>query len=269
MKKTMLVVSTILLSLSISYAQFFGAIPVFDASNFANALDRYIELQKQYAQLVATYKQLVLEYKHMLWMATRLPRIWEYRSVSTPWRYSSSSDTYGTTGGWTAAVNSGIGVIQGYNRAVEALLTYGAALGRIPSDQLSRARTQYASVELADAANLHAMEVLGLQRGRARSTEDSIDRLEGVSLSGSDENNTEIAVLNKINIASIISLRASQQTNQLLVSLLEQQITDSKARRDAAATEINRNIAFRLNAEDVSLQGIRGTTTAITAFRMP
>ena len=67
----------------------------------------------------------------------------------------------------------------------------------------------------------------------------------------------------------MMALRAGQDGNQLLVSLLEQTLTDSKARRDAEAAVVNANVEFRLNARDIGMKGVRNTTDAILTFRMP
>lgn len=159
--------------------------------------------------------------------------------------------------------------MNGYRRAVERLMTYGPALGRIPADQIDRTKTEYATVELEDAANVHGIEVVGAQRAKAQAATSAIEILEGVSLSDGNLVNTEIAVLNKINATDMMALRAGQDTNQLLVAMLEQSVTGSKARRDAEASVINANIACRLYARDAGLEGIAGTTQAITSFRMP
>ena len=55
--------------------------------------------------------------------------------------------------------------------------------------------------------------------------------------------NTEIAVLNKINAALMASLRGTRDTNRVLVSALEQQVVESKRKRDAEVSEINAAIA--------------------------
>ena len=146
---------------------FFGGLPVFDVTNFGNALKRHFELVRQYEQLVVEYEQLVLEYEHFLWMAKQLPGLPRHKLSWTPWRYSSSTNIYGTSGGWTSAINSGGGVIPGYRRATEPLRTFGAALSNIPANQVERVKTDYATVELTDAANLHGIEVLGAQRAKA------------------------------------------------------------------------------------------------------
>jgi len=262
----------VLLAVSIpaARAQFgFFTMPVFDVTNYANALERYFQLEQQLAQLVKSYDQLVLEYRQMLWMARRLPDLARQRFVSAPWAYSSAADTYGSTGAWTDAANRAGPALDGYLAAVDRLGTYGAAFGQIPRDQLERVKTSYASVELADAANIHSIDVLGRQRVKAGDAERAIRSLESASLSESDDLNTEIAVLNKINAAGMMALRSGQETNQLLVSLLEQAVTESKARRDAQARAVNIDIGCRLHALDAGMRGVAGTTQAITSFTMP
>ena len=151
---------------------------------------------KQYEQLVLTYEQLILEYEHFLWMAKQLPGLPRHALSYTPWRYSSSTDIYGTSGGWT-------------------------------------------------------------------------QELEAATLSTADEMNTHIAVLNKINAAGMMAVRASQDTNQLLVAVLEHQIAESKRRRDEEAAEIANHIADRTQSRAVADAGTHGTTQVLHNFRMP
>lgn len=258
------------LGITTTSAQFFGGgVPVFDATNFGNAIKRHLELQRQLAQLVLEYEQLVLEYEHFIYMAQKLPGLAGQRFPSTLWSLSRAANTYGTTGAWSTAINTGIGVGQGYRLASEPLNTYGASLAAVPGNQLDRVKTRYATVELADAANLHGMELLGNQRAKAAAAEAALARLEGATLSTEDDLNTHIAVLNKINAANMMALRAGQESNQLLVSLLEQQITESKRLRDAEAADINDQIAFQLRARAIALRGIEGTTEVLTSFRIP
>jgi hypothetical protein len=271
MKKRIAVfsLSLALLVVSPAAAQLLGPIPVVDWSNLAEAVETVAQLERQYAQLVSTYRQIVLEYQHMLRMATTLPHLDWYRFTPASWRFSSSANTYGNTASWTRAINSGFGALDGYLRAVEHLSAYGPAFARIPADQLDRAKSAYAAVELSDAASIHGIEVAGSQRAKAAEATAAIDALERVTLSDAEELNTEMAVLNKINAAGIMTLRSSQDGNQLLVALLEQSVAEAKARRDAQVSAINADIACRLYARDLGINGIAGTTDAIASFRMP
>ena len=67
----------------------------------------------------------------------------------------------------------------------------------------------------------------------------------------------------------MMAVRAGQDTNQLLVTLSEQQIADSKRRRDAEAAEIADQIAFQAGARAISRKGISGTTFVLSNFQVP
>lgn len=269
-KKLAVLILLVAVAVTGAFAQipFPGGLPVFDATNLGNAIKRHLEMIKQYEQLVLTYEQLILEYDHFIWMAKQLPGLARHRLSSAPWRFSKSTNIYGTSGGWTSAINTGVAVDAGYRQATEPLKVFGAALGNIPANQIQRVRTDYATVELTDAANLHGIEVLGSQRGKARATEEGISNLEGATLSTADDMNTHIAVLNKINAAGMMAVRTSQDTNQLLVAVLEHQIAESKRRRDAEAAEISDHLAFRSNAAAVARRGIGGSSVVLSSFKI-
>ena len=82
---------------------------VFDPSNYAQAIRSFIQLQQQYAQLVQIYEQSRQQYAQMLWMAKSVPvnMRTRYRTLVTPWTNSTATNTYGTTSGWVAAINTG------------------------------------------------------------------------------------------------------------------------------------------------------------------
>src|SRR5581483_7228752 len=147
-----------------------------------------------------------------------------YRAVATPWLNSSATNTYGTSGGWTTGINTGVGAPSGYAAATQPLGTYGPALDDIPASQLARVQTDYATVELTDGANLAGMETIGRVRANAPAVESAIQNLENDSLSSDPNMNTEIAVLNKVNAAGVIALRNTQDTNKRLATLAEEQI---------------------------------------------
>lgn len=244
---------------------------VYDPTNYAQALQRFAQLEQQYVQLVQTYQMIRSQYDQMLWMAQQVPVMMaeRYRALATPWLNSSAPNTYGTTGAWVSGINTGIGVESGYSAATQPLSTYGASLGNIPADQLPRVKTNYASVELADGANLKAMETIGRLRANAPAVELAVQNLENDSLSSNPDMNTEIAVLNKINAADLIAVRNTQDTNKLLAALAEQQIVDAKRARDAQAQAINNHIRFMAEGKAVMAAQAAGASEAMLAWRMP
>jgi hypothetical protein len=244
---------------------------VFDPSNFGKLVEQLAQMERQYTALVETYQMVTAQYNQMIWMAKMVPANLRahYRAMVTPWRNSSATDTYGTTGGWIAAINTGQGVNDGYQQAIQPLNAYGAALSNIPADQVDRIKTSYATVELADGANQSGMDLLGRLRANAPDVENAIQSVETDSLSTDPDLNTEISVLNKINAANLIALRNGQDTNQLLVALAEQQIIDAKRKRDAEATAINSHIQFMAQEQSVLRAQTGDPSARMLAYRMP
>jgi type IV secretion system protein TrbJ len=244
---------------------------VFDPTNYGQLVLQLAKLELQYQQLVQSNGILRNQYQQMLWMARQVPvnMIARYGVIPTPWQMSSASNTYGTTGGWIMGINTGLGVSAGYSSATQTLGAYGMAIGNIPGDQVDRVKTDYATVELADGANLAGMSTIGRIRANAPAVEASIQNLEDDSLSSDPEMNTEIAVLNKINAAHMITVRSTQDTNQLLASLAEQQIIEAKRQRDAEAQAINNHIRFVTDGQAVMASQASGASEAMLAWRMP
>jgi type IV secretion system protein TrbJ len=248
----------------------FGDI-VFDPTNYAQAIKSLIQLEQQYAQLVQIYQQSRQQYEQLVWMSKTVPVNMRarYRAVVTPWANSTATNTYGTTSGWVTAINTGFGVDAGYSQSVQKLGAYGSAFGNIPSDQLDRVKTSYGTVELTDGANLQAIETIGRVRANAPALENTLQALEEDSLSSDPDMNTEVAVLNKINAASLIGLRNSEDTNKLLVSLAEQQIIAAKRTRDSEAQAINQHARFMTEGKAALTSQADGASAAMLAWRMP
>lgn len=270
--KRLVVVTALAVALTagLSRAQFGFGITVFDPSVFAKVAAQLVEMEKQLTQLVNTYRRITDQYNHMLYMARRIPvnMALRYRAMATPWRYPSASNTYGTTGGWIGAVNSGANVASGYLAAAERLLAYGAAMANVPADQRDRLTKHYATIELTDGANQHGLEAMGLLRRNAAQVETAIQGLEEDSLSSNPDYNTEVGVLNKINAATVIALRNGQDANKLLVALAEQQVLEAKRQRDAEAQAINNHIALMRQGRTVIQQQSGGWTAAILGYRL-
>jgi hypothetical protein len=243
---------------------------VFDPDVYAEAVQQLIQMERQYTQLVQTYQMARNQYQQLLWMAQRVPvdMAARYRAVATSWRASSATNTYGTTSGWVAGINTGTGVASGYARATQPLDTYGAAMASVPAEQLQRVKTDYATVELTDGANVSTMDTIGRLRANAPAVEQTIQALEADSLSSDPSMNTEVAVLNKINAAEVIALRSAQDTNKLLVALAEQRVTEAKRTRDAEARAINNHIRFMAEGKAVLAAQAAGASDAMLAWRM-
>ena len=250
-------------------AQLFGV--VFDPTNYANALLRYAELQQQFTQLVTTYQQIRTQYLLLQQQAQLLPVDMNarYRALPTPWLPFEAADTYGTTAGWILTANNGHDASASYTRATQPVQDYGAALSALSAEEAARVQLRYDRVQLADASISHGLEALGFLRGHQMSVETTIRNLEDDAYEGDPDLNTQIAVLNKINATAVTSARLAKDSNNVLVSLLEQHLLDATERREATVQGINAHIAFVRDAGPLLARTTAQTTDALTTFRIP
>jgi hypothetical protein len=247
----------------------FGGI-VYDPTNYANAVLRYNQLVQQLLQLEQTYQQIVNQYNLALRMAQNLQNMpARYQALFSQWRNGIALDTYGNTGAWVTAINTGAPG-DGYQLATTQLVPYRPAyLASMDPDELSRVKSQYASVELADGANVTAIGTIGAIRENALDIQNQIANLENDSLSGDPDLNTEVSVLNKINAANMLTLRSVQDSNKLLVSLLEVQTIAAKEQREATTNAINADIQREATLAG-NLAQVTGTlSNSLQNFRMP
>jgi hypothetical protein len=237
---------------------------VFDPTNYAAAVEQLVELEQQYAQLVLTYEFLAIQAKRMPGDLSA-----RYRGEPVPWLELTAPDAFGVTGGWVHAANSGHEVSEGYRMTTEPLRSDEALLDEGPDATLARIRRVYGSIELADGVAMHALEMVGHLRGHSTGVEFALRRLEDDSFSGDDDLNTQVAVLNKINAASVTAARLVKDTNQILIAQLEHQLLDTTRRRDAEVQAINADVEWRLRAPDLLTRPIADTTDTLTRFRWP
>ena len=248
-------------------AQFGGV--VYDPTNYHNALLRYYQLQQHLIQLQKTYTQIVSQYNLAMAMARYVHNMpTRYRATFSQWRNATALNTYGNTNGWIAGINSGY-VNGGYQQSTTQLLQYDPThLSGMDANELSRVKSQYASVELSDGANEEAMAAIGAMRENAQNVQAQIANLEHDSFADDPDANSEVSVLNKINAASVLTLRSVQDSNKLLASLLEQQIILAKQQRESTTNAINADIQRRASLSG-NLAQVTGTMTdSLQNFRM-
>ena len=163
-----------------------------------------------------------------------------YRAQFSHWRNVTATNTYGNTSGWLSGINADLNASEWLSARRRSLAsTDETALAGMPDYEQARVKSQYASVELADGANMNAHgRHRRNSRQRGRSSKRSMNNLEQDSLSDDEGLNSEVAVLNKINAANVLTLRSIQDSNKLLASLLEQQTI---ARQAAARNDDQRH----------------------------
>lgn len=246
---------------------------VYDPTNFKNAVLRYRQLRIQLAQLQQTYNEVVNQYNLAVRMAQNIPNMpSRYLASWAPWRYASAQDLYGNTTPWVNGVNSGVvaTVLNGYQKATNRLQAYTPSLlSAMPPEDRQRALANAATVELADGAAQNAMETVGAIRANALATTNTIGNIQNDSLSGDPNLNTEVSVLNKVNATNVLALQNAQDTNKLLVAVLDQQTILAKHLRDAEASAANADIERRLNSFTFNQQLTAGIGATLNGYRLP
>jgi hypothetical protein len=273
MKKKILICLLVLaLGVGSAAAQFGGGI-VYDPTNFHNALLRYYQLQQHLVELQKSYSKLTSQLNLAMQMAQFIKNMpARYRALFSQWRNVTSLNTFGNTVSWINGINTGVlpNINTGYLKATNPLSQYSPyELSGMDPLELGRVQSQYASIELADGANMNAMATIGGIRDSAEGVQTQIGNLEQDSFSGDSSLNSEVSVLNKINAAGVLTLRSIQDSNKLLASLLEQQTILAKQQRDVTANAINTDIG-RQESISANMAHVTGTiTNSLQDFRMP
>jgi hypothetical protein len=251
----------------------FGFSVVYDPTNYANALLRYSQLIAQLNQLRATYMQVLNQYNLAVQMSRNIPNMASrYAASWAPWRYASTQDIYGNATPWVNGANSGAvpTVLGGYRRATSTLQPYSPTLlSSMPASELQRIESDSATIELADGAAQTALETIGAIRANAISATNTISNIQSDSLSGNPNLNTEVSVLNKVNATNVLALQNAQDTNKLLVAILEQQTVLSKQTRDSATNITNADISRRTNSVGLGQQLTSGIGQSLNNYQLP
>lgn len=250
----------------------FGGI-VYDPTNYANALLRYAELQRQLLQLEQTYQQVWNHYQLALQMSRNLQNMpSRYEATFSQWRAFTANDLYGNTTPWVGAVN-GAGVQSvgpAYQQATIPFLTYSQAdLNAINPADAQNLKSAYASLELADGANVSALTTVGNIRANAPTVQQQIANLEQDSLSGDPALNTEVGVLNKINASNVLTLRTLQDANNLRVEALEQQVLQAKQQRDTDTANLNFAIQMQQQVTQNLAPFNSNLSQTLSSYRLP
>jgi hypothetical protein len=230
-----------------SYAQW----PVFDASNFAEAVNEFDQLQQMYTTANQTRDQIIQAYNLAHYMSQMPQDMYQrYKAQFALWTNLNAPNTYGNTGSWISALNTGFPQqsVAGYAAAVVQVNSYPAS-GFEQLDPATRAtiENQYATSDLAQGTTTSALTTLGQVRSHSESLNQQISNLEADSYSNDPTEQSEMAVLGKVNAANLIQLHSQQDTNQLLAAGIQQQMVAQKQVIDAQNRTMNQAIYFQQN----------------------
>ena len=241
---------------------------VFDSTNYANAVREYRELQQMYTTANQTRDEVIRAYNLAQQMA-RMPQnlSQRYSGQFTSWKTLSASNSFGNTSTWISAANTGglQSAGSGY-RLAGITLTVPSSLGSVDSRTQETVKAQYATAELTDGVSVDALALLGEIRSRSQTLNKQITNLEQDSYTNDSTQQTEMAVLGKINAAMVMMLRSQQDTNQILATAVLHQLLTTKEQSDQQKRALNQALYFQQNFSDSMNRVTSGMTRSMNGI---
>jgi len=274
MKSRILVLASALASLCAPLARAqFGSGIVYDPTQSAHAIQQIEQGSQLYTTAVATRNQIVTMY-NLAYQMSQMPQnlASRYRADWSAWTsLQSTPNTYGNTSALVSALNYGAltNAQQGYNSAYVQYQSYpSGAYSSLDSRTQATVANQYATAEMAQTTTTSALATLGTIRSDSQAFAQKLANLESDTFSDDPSQQTQNALLGKINSATLLQIHSQQDTNQLLSASVEQQLLAQKQQIDAQNRAINNAIYFQQNFPNVMQQTTGGMTQAIQSISL-
>ncbi len=234
---------------------------VFDPTNYATALNEFHKLEQSYTTAVETRDQIIAAY-NLAYQMSQMPQnlAARYKSDFAQWTSLSAPNTYGNTAAWVNALNIGdpAQASRAYSAAVVQSHTYPpGSYSTLDPDTQATVANQYATSELAQGMTSGTLATLGAIRSDAQAFAQKLANLEADTYSTDPSQQTENALLAKINTATLLQIHSQQDTNQILAASAQQQLVAQKQQIDAQNRAINGAIYFQQNFA-ATMQSITG-----------
>jgi hypothetical protein len=243
------------------HGQFSSGI-VFDPTQSAHAIQQIEQGSQLYTTAVATRDQIVTMY-NLAYQMSRMPENLAARYKADWSQWSSlepTANTYGNTSALVNALNYGAltQAQQGYGMAyVQAQSFPSGSYSSLDARTQATVANQYATSELAQTTTTSSLATLGTIRSDSQAFATQLANLESDTFSTNPVQQTENALLGKINSATLLQIHSQQDTNQLLLASIEQQLVSQKQMVDTQNRAINNAIYFVQNFPDI-MQNIAG-----------
>jgi prophage DNA circulation protein len=178
---------------------------------------------------------------------------------------------YGTNTALVNALNFGSlpRAQQGYNGAFVQVQSYpSATYSSSDSNTQATVANQYATSELAQTATTNTLATLGTIRSDSQAFATKLANLESDTFSTDPTQQTQNALLGKINSATLLQIHSQQDTNQLLSASIQQQLVAQKQQIDTQNRLINQAIYFQQNFPTTMQNITSGVSDSIHAISL-
>lgn len=255
-----------------AHAQFGSGI-VFDPTQSAHALQQIEQASQLYTTAVDTRNQIVTMY-NLAYQMAQLPQNLgaRYRADWSQWTsLDSTPNAYGNTSALVNALNYGSLTVahEGYRSAYVQSQSFPAGTySSLDARTQTSVANQYATSEFAETTTTNALLTLGTIRSDSQAFARQLANLESDTFSNDPSQQTEAALLGKINSATLLQIHSEQDANQLLAASVEQQLLAGKQQVDARNRAMNDAIYFQQNFPNVMQQTTGGVTQALQSISL-
>jgi hypothetical protein len=230
---------------------------VYDPTNYVQALARYAQLLEQYRFWVAQARRLPLN------LATR------YRLQPVRWSTYANLATTPYAQAILSALNVGDPTGGLYTVSVDPLDTLDDLVASVPVELRPRLRLLYGSLQFGDSVAKAAINQVGATRTNGPFALTTIQNMEDDAVANSDDFHTQVALLDKINGATMLALRLNETASQLQMHILEQLLVQNKRTRDAEAEVMDAHLFQWRYGAAYGRDLFSRTAAALDSWRQP
>jgi hypothetical protein len=226
-----------------------------------------------YTTAVQTRNQIVTMY-NLAYQMSRLPQnlAARYKTDFAQWSsLAAPPNTYGNTSALVNALNFGglPQATQGYSSAFVQVQSYPSGnYSSLDSNTRATIANQYATSELAQSTTTSTLATLGTIRSDSQAFAAKLANLESDTFSTDSSQQTQSALLGKINSATLLQIHTQQDANQLLAASVQQQLIAHKQQIDAQNRAINQAIYFQQNFPNTMQRTTGGVSTSIQSISL-
>jgi hypothetical protein len=226
-----------------------------------------------YTTAVQTRTQIVTMYNLAYQMSTMPQNLAaRYKADFAQWSsLAAPPSAYGTNTALVNALNFGSlpQAQQGYSGAFVQVQSYpSTTYSSSDSNTQATVANQYATSELAQTATTNTLATLGTIRSDSQAFATKLANLESDTFSTDPTQQTQNALLGKINSATLLQIHSQQDTNQLLSASIQQQLVAQKQQIDTQNRLINQAIYFQQNFPTTMQNLTSGVSDSIHAISL-
>ncbi len=212
----------------------FGSV-TYDPTQSAHAAQQLLQGDKLYTTTQKTTQNIIATYNLAQRMATAPQSLYQsYTNIGREqWtQFSQPANTYGNTLPWVSSASTGAGAPASVLGASVPRTSQLTGYGSLTPDSQRAIAAQGATVDLGDTANTTNLQAIGTIRSNSSARESDIARLEAASHSTDPLQQTELATLQRINLALLLMLRSQQDQSQLATGQTLNQLVQQKQQQD-------------------------------------